>query len=563
LHDGLYVTIEDITKRKDSELLLRKTADRLQSTFDGVPALIVLMDAVHDGNGEPVDFAISSANKAMADFTKDTPADIIGKKMSELYSDAFKGELRESHLSVFKTGVPFQTEFLYPGTQKWFSLFVTKQVDGNGLVAVALDITEQKRSEERRKENQVLTELDQAKTEFFNNVSHEFRTPLTLMLGPIQDMIRKFKSDPLHAPELMKLQMVHRNALRLEKLVNTLLNFAQIEAGRADALFKPIDLAEYTTLLAGNFRSTIEHAGIKFKVDCESTEPIYINQDMWEKIVLNLLSNAFKFTFQGKIEVKLKSYKKHVRLYVADSGEGINPSNYSKIFERFTRIPNTKARSNEGSGIGLALVRELVKIHGGKIEVVSQEGAGSTFTVSIPKGKDHLRPQNVYEMKDKIALSPLASVYNYEAMSWGSAGTGYIADADPAAGAKPVILLVDDNSDIREYIKSILTPQHIIVTAHDGKQALELIAAGLRPDLMLADLMMPEVDGLELLKQIRDNPALSGMPFILLSARASEADRLKGLDAGADDYLVKPFSSAALQAVINSRLRSNLRTSIG
>ncbi len=556
LNDGLYVTIEDITKRKNAELSLRKVADRLQSTFDGVPALIVLMDAVFNSNGEPIDFVISSANKAMADFTKEEPADIIGKKMSELYSEAFKGELRESHLGVFKTGVPFQAEFIYPGTQKWFSLFVTKQVDGNGLVAVAIDITEQKRSEERKKENQILTELNQAKTEFFNNVSHEFRTPLTLMLGPIQDVISKLNNDPLHAPELMKLQMVNRNALRLEKLVNTLLNFAQIEAGRADALFKPTDLAEYTTLLAGNFRSTIEQAGLKFKVDCESSEPIYINQDMWEKIVLNLLSNAFKFTFDGKIEVKLRSYKKHVRLSVSDTGEGINPDNFPKIFERFTRITNSRSRSNEGSGIGLALVRELVKIHGGKITVDSKEGAGSIFTVSIPKGKDHLRPENVYEMKDKIAVSPLASVYNYEALSWDSAGTGHIDNPDPMAGLKPVILLVDDNSDIREYIKSILSPAHIVVTAHDGKQALELIASGLRPDLVLADLMMPEVDGYGLLKRVRENPAVSGIPFIMLSARASEVDKLKGLDAGVDDYLVKPFSSAALQAIINSRLRN-------
>lgn len=558
LNDGLYVTIEDITKRKNSEVLLKTTADRLQSIFDGVPALIVLMNALFDRDGQPVDFTISAANKAMADFTDDRPEDIVGKKMSALYPKAFQGELLESHIQVFKTGIPFQVEFAYPGSNRWFSLFLTKQIDEQGIVAVAIDITDKKRSEHQKKQNQILFELNEAKTEFFNNVSHEFRTPLTLMLGPVQDLLNKFATKPIYAPDLPKLQMIHRNALRLEKLVNTLLNFARVEAGRSEAFFKPTDLAEYTTLLAGNFRSAIESAGLKFKIDCESSELIYINHDMWEKIVLNLLSNAFKFTFEGRITIKLKSHKRHVKLHVRDTGIGINGSNLSKIFERFSRIPQARSRSVEGSGIGLALVKELVKMHGGNIEVKSKEGAGSVFTVSIPKGKTHLPARNIYEIREEVAPSPLASVFAHEAMSWNPGGNH---PTPSMSEPRPTILLIDDNSDMREYICSVLCHQYFVATADNGMRALEIIAGGLDPKLILADIMMPGMDGYELLAEIRKREGMSRTPFLIISARASEEDRIKGLFTDIDDYLVKPFSSAALLAIINSRIRQAMRYS--
>ena len=568
LNDGLYVTIEDITLRKNAEEALKLTANRLQSIFDGVPAIIALLEVVLDSQGQAVDFVISAANKAASELSSDKTSDIIGKRMTDLYPEAFRGQLQENYLKVFNTGEPLYTEFLFPGLERWFSIFVTKQVDGHGLVVAAIEITAQKKGEEQRKQNQILSELNEAKTEFFSNVSHEFRTPLTLMLAPIQDLLKKVDANPAYTEDKPMLQMVYRNALRLEKLVNTLLNFSRIEAGRSDAIFKPINLAEFTTLLAGNFRSIIEHAGLKFSVDCETTEPIYVNQDMWEKIVLNLLSNAFKFTFEGKIELKLKSYKKHVKLQVKDTGIGISPTNHSRIFERFTRLPNVRTRSLEGSGIGLSLVNELVKIHGGNIEVSSREGSGSIFTVSIPKGKDHLPLKNIHELKDGGSMSTLAPVFANEIMSWMPDAQSDKVGEDSGAltlqqrvsrRKQATILLVDDNSDVREYIRSILSQHYIVATADNGKRALELVSAGLQPDLVLADLMMPEMDGFTLLKKIREYEGISDTPFIMLSARASEEDRVEGLRVGVDDYLVKPFSRVSLLATVNSRIQRSHR----
>lgn len=568
LGDGLYVTIENISQRKEAEEALKKTAARLQSTFDGVPAIIALLDVVLDNTGQPVDFIISAANKATSDLRGDNPDDLIGKRMTDFYPEAFRGQLRDAYLDVFKTGAPFDMEYLYPGLERWFSVFVTKQIDGKGIVVAAVDITEKKKSEEQRRQNLILTELNHAKTEFFSNVSHEFRTPLTLMLDPLRQMLKKFADLPVYSDDHAMLQMVYRNALRLEKLVNTLLNFSRIEAGKVDVIFKPTDIAEYTTLLAGNFRSAIENSGLKFVVDCESTEPIYLNQDMWEKIVMNLLSNAFKFTFTGKIEVRLRSLKKHVKLEIRDTGVGINPSDQHRIFERFTRIPNVRSRSYEGTGIGLALVKELVRLHGGNIQVNSKEGEGAVFIVSVPKGREHLPAKNVYELREKTSVSPLACTYAHEAMSWVSfrQENMILTNNNTNAGFKssevtftPVeketILLVDDNSDIREYIKSILSAQYTVVTAHNGTKAIALIESGLKPELILADLMMPEMDGFELLARVRENKTLADTLFIMLSARASEEDRIQGMRSGVDDYLVKPFSSMALLALVNSRIQ--------
>lgn len=560
LNDGLYATIEDITERKKAEETLKTTAGRLQSTFDGAPAVIALLEVVLDNDAQPVDFLISAANKAMADLTGIKTSDLMGRKITDFYPEVFRDEIRETYLNVFKSGDPLHQEFLYPGLDRWFSIYTTKQVDGHGIVVAAIEITAQKKGEDQKRQNKLLAELNAAKTEFFSNVSHEFRTPLTLMRGPLQNMLKHFGENAAYTDHLPELQLVYRNTLRLEKLVNTLLNFSQIESGRSDAVFKPTDLAQYTTLLAGNFRSAIENAGLKFIVDCQSSEPIYVNHDMWEKIVLNLISNAFKFTFTGRIEVCLRSYKKHVKLLVRDTGIGILASNQSKIFERFTRIPNARSRSSEGTGIGLALVKELVNIHGGDIEVSSKEGEGTVFTVSIPKGKDHLTAKNIFVLNEPYRESPFVSIYADELMSWSTTespmqSANYITPDNLPGQSKATILLVDDNADMREYVRSILSHDFIVATAQNGMKALELVTKGLMPDLILADLMMPEMDGYALFDKIKANVETAGIPFIMLSARASEEDRIEGMRYGVDDYMVKPFSSRELLAVINLRLK--------
>ena len=246
--------------------------------------------------------------------------------------------------------------------------------------------------EEAEGRAEALAALDRAKTAFFSNVSHEFRTPLTLMIGPTEDAL----GSPEKALRGEELETVHRNELRLLKLVNTLLDFSRIEAGRVTATFEATDLAALTADLASAFRSATERAGLQLVVDCPPLpSAVYVDREMWEKIVLNLLSNAFKFTFQGSIGVAVAATDTHVELRVRDTGIGIAPHDLDHIFDRFHRIERTAARTHEGSGIGLALVRELVAIHGGTVDVASVLGEGTVFTVRLPVGTAHLARERI------------------------------------------------------------------------------------------------------------------------------------------------------------------------
>ena len=214
-------------------------------------------------------------------------------------------------------------------------------------------------------------------------------------------------------------EVAHRNALRLMRLVNTLLDFSRIEAGRIDANYEPTDLAQFTTELAGVFRSAIEKAGLSLVVDCDPLrEPVYVDRDMWEKIVLNLLSNAFKFTFEGQITVELRSVGDRVELRVSDTGVGIPEADLPRMFERFHRVKHARARTHEGTGIGLALVQELARFHGGGVAVASQEGRGTTFTVTIRTGTAHLPPERVSGTRRPSSTSVGALPYVEEALRW-------------------------------------------------------------------------------------------------------------------------------------------------
>ena len=267
---------------------------------------------------------------------------------------------------------------------------------------------------------EALAELDRAKTAFFSNVSHEFRTPLTLMLGPTEEAL----ASPERALRGKDLETVHRNERRLLKLVNTLLDFSRIEAGRVNARFEPTDLAALTTDLASAFRSATERAGLRLIVDCPPLPaPVYVDREMWEKIVLNLLSNAFKFTFQGSIAVELEPDGRHVELRVRDTGIGIAASDLDRVFDRFHRIERAAARTHEGSGIGLALVRELVTIHGGTIRASSAVGEGSVFSVRLPLGAAHLAAEHIAPVQDSHDAAPAprglgATPYVEEALRW-------------------------------------------------------------------------------------------------------------------------------------------------
>ncbi|WP_414585837.1 ATP-binding protein, partial [Scytonema sp. PCC 10023] len=272
--------------------------------------------------------------------------------------------------------------------------------------------------EQERQRAEALAELDRAKTAFFSNVSHEFRTPLTLILNPLEQLIAQTHSSLL--PEQHEqLAMVQRNAMRLHKLVNTLLDFSRIEAGRIQAVYELTDLAAFTADLASVFRSAIETAGLQLIVDCPPlSEPVYVDREMWEKIVLNLISNAFKFTFKGEIAVSLHSIGDKVELKIQDTGAGIAPEELPRIFERFHRIRGVQARTHEGSGIGLALVQELVHLHGGTVEVESVLGVGTTFTVTLPTGSSHLPTKQISAERTLISTSVGAAPFVEEAQRW-------------------------------------------------------------------------------------------------------------------------------------------------
>jgi signal transduction histidine kinase/CheY-like chemotaxis protein len=550
LNDGLYVTIEDITHRKTDEEALETTANKLQSLFDGVPVIIALLDVQFDNNA-PCGFLVSSGNKPMAKFSKCTVEDLIGKNITNVYPEAFRGELLESYLQVFRTGEPLNTEFFYPGINRWFSIHVTKRVDSKGLVVVAIDVTDKKAIQEEKTRIEVLTKMDKLKSEFFSNVSHELRTPLTLLLAPLEEVLA---SKSLARTQLNKVQMAHRNAVRLQKLVNSLLDFARIESGKLDTVFQPTDLCEFTQQLASNFQSVFEKANLKFKVSCDRGEQVYVNRIMWEKIVFNLLSNALKFTFKGHVELRLKSLKHNFQLHVIDSGEGISYENLDKIFDRFVRVENVRARTFEGSGIGLALVKELVTMHGGTIKVKSKLGEGSEFIVSIPKGKKHLPAKMIHELDDADYESRLSKAFALEVDGWMPGSVKHYGQKKPTT-EKPIVLLIDDNRDLRDYISSILHFQFEVIQASNGKNAVGLINEGLRPDL-IPDIMMPEMNGYELLKAVKENAVTSNVPFVFLSAKASEEEKIQGLVSGAADYLIKPFSATDLSAIVDSRIKA-------
>jgi PAS domain S-box-containing protein len=414
--------------------------------------------------------------------------------------------------------------------------------------------------EEERKRGQALAELDRAKTLFFSNVSHEFRTPLTLMLGPLEDTLA---SASLPASERERLDVAHRNSLRLLKLVNSLLDFSRIEAGRTRASYELVDLPAFTAELASNFQSICERAGLQLIVDCQPLpEPTYVDRDMWEKIVLNLLSNAFKFTFEGRITVSLSAIDGSARLLVRDTGVGIPRQELPRLFERFHRIEGQRSRTYEGSGIGLALVQELVRSHRGTIRAESKPNSGTTFIVDIPLGTAHLPANRSEGERNLVSTSVRAEAYVQEALGWlpGAAPSTLAAQEIDAPrgmlglGEREHVLVAEDNADMRAYVRHVLGPHCEIETVDDGEAALESIRTH-RPDLLISDVMMPRLDGFGLLRAIRSDPALRDLSVIMLSARAGEESRVEGLEAGADDYLIKPFSARELIARVSTNLK--------
>jgi PAS domain S-box-containing protein len=414
---------------------------------------------------------------------------------------------------------------------------------------LAAIITDARTYEFERRRAETLAQIDQAKTDFFTNVSHEFRTPLTLLLGPAEEALADV-ADPLDPANRERLTVIHRSALRLLKLVNSLLDFSRLESSTAKSLFEPVDLSQYTAELVSMFESAALRAQVALVIDCQPLPaPVYVDQENWAKIVLNLVSNALKFTFEGSITVRLVADRDVAVLTVSDTGTGIPAAELPHLFERFHRVRGAAGRTHEGSGIGLALVHELAAIHGGEVSVESTPGAGSTFTVRVPFGVAHL-PAGQLGSGERADPLQHAQGFVSEALHWLDTGDATPATSEGALGPDqdaPQILVVDDNEDMRDYVANLLRPTYRVTTAVDGLDALAKLDE-CDPDLVVTDVMMPNLDGFGLLQRLHSQPATTGIPVIMLSARAGDEGVVEGLEAGADDYLVKPFSARELLA---------------
>lgn len=407
-------------------------------------------------------------------------------------------------------------------------------------------------NEALRVANDRLGRLDRMKTEFFSNVSHEFRTPLTLVLGPVETLL----ADPATSPEARSaLEAVHRNALRLLRLVSALLDLSRLEAGRLSARFVPTDLARLTRELAAGFASAFAKAGLRLDVRCDDAiEPVWIDPELWERVVMNLLSNALKFTFEGGVTVTLTNGDAGPLLTVSDTGTGIPASEVDQLFTRFHRVRGARSRSHEGSGIGLALVRELVTLHGGEVAVQSREGVGTEFRVTLRHGRGHLPAPGAAAVAEPSAPgppSPRAAELVEEASAWLRTEPAETLPRTVASEGR--ILVVDDNADLREHLVRLLTPRYDVEAVVDGEDALQAVRRQ-KPDLVLSDVMMPRLDGLGLVRALRADPKTRTVPVVLLSARAGQEASVEGLEAGADDYLSKPFTAVELLARVRTHL---------
>jgi signal transduction histidine kinase/DNA-binding response OmpR family regulator/streptogramin lyase len=387
-------------------------------------------------------------------------------------------------------------------------------------------------------------ELDQMKSTFFANISHEFRTPLTLILGPIDQLAARFKDQDVQNV----LSTMRRNGLRLLQLINQLLDLSKMDAGRMPVQVRPLDLVSMARPVVMSFVSLAERKKIQLIFDPEEDEIIaYVDRDKVEKILTNLLSNAFKFTGEGgevKVSLRLSNGQDDHRaeITVADTGIGIASEEFDRIFDRFYQVDSAHTREHGGTGIGLALTKELVELHEGKITVSSTPGKGSTFTVSLPLGKEHWRPDDI------IAEEPIPVEFTAEVSA------AVLAEREPLErdetqedSDRPVVLVVEDNADVRGYIRGFLQEHFRIEEAENGKAGLEKVREA-AIDLVISDIMMPVMDGMQLCRELKGDDRTNHIPVILLTARATSEGKLEGLDVGADDYVVKPFDARELMA---------------
>ncbi|HTQ16872.1 SpoIIE family protein phosphatase [Mycobacterium sp.] len=407
--------------------------------------------------------------------------------------------------------------------------------------------------EQQRQRAEALSELDRAKTTFLTNVSHEFRTPLTLLIGPLDDALTDAGPDALLVD---RLSTAGRNARRLQRLVDSLLDFSRIEAGRANARLVCIDVGALTAHIASSFTELCARAGLDLAVHCDPALAD-IDPGMWETIVLNLLSNAVKYTLAGSISVEVRSEAAHCRVAVRDTGVGITEQDISRLFERFYRADNTHGRSVEGTGIGLALVRGLVELQRGTVQIDSEPDVGTTVTILLPRAARSVEGTAIDQ--SPAGLLDETNPYVAEASQW-LAPTPQTPQGTTDATGRPrrLVLIADDNADMRVHLDRVLSAHWDTALVGDGVSALNA-TRNLQPDLIVTDVMMPGLDGFEFVAAVRADPALAATPILMLSARAGVEAVSEGFAHGADDYLPKPFRSQELVDRVAARLSATAR----
>ncbi|MBI5500713.1 MAG: response regulator [Deltaproteobacteria bacterium] len=418
-----------------------------------------------------------------------------------------------------------------------------------------------------------LEALDKAKSEFFANVSHELRTPLTMILGPVTTLLDGAVG-PLGGRQRELLGAAYENSRRLLRQVNNLLDMAKLEAGQMRLRFRATAVDELVRALVISARGAAEAHGIVLEVECPApVEAVHVDPEQLEKVVLNIVGNAIKFTPSGgRIRVRVDETTGFVRVAVADSGEGIPAEHRERIFERFTQVDGSATRRHGGTGIGLALAREIVSLHAGHIDLESEVGRGSTFTVWLPKGTAHVT-DDVTDRRTRdvdVAVKRRASdqelvrveevLADVRALQVADVGPGAdaggvgAAEEEGAGADAPRVLVVEDDADVRRYLSFALSGRFRVAAAADG---LEGVAAALAsvPDAIVSDVMMPGIDGIELVRRLRAEPRSRSVPVLLVTARAEPEARLRGLEAGADDYLLKPFSTRELLTRLENLIR--------
>jgi signal transduction histidine kinase/DNA-binding response OmpR family regulator/anti-sigma regulatory factor (Ser/Thr protein kinase) len=477
----------------------------------------------------------------------------LGQRAAQCWADIWN-DVGPLLLGVYERGEPVYFENLLLPMQRhgryedaYFTFSYSPVRDGDAVAGILCTVSETTahvmRERDLAERAAALAEIDRAKTEFFNNVSHEFRTPLTLMLGPLEELTRTLPE----YEQRRTADLARRNALRLQKLVNTILDYSMAQSGLAKTHREQVDIDALTADLASEFRSAYERAGLRLEVRCEAGRDVAIDRTMYEKVVLNLLSNALKFTFEGGVTVSTAIEADEAVLRVADTGIGIAEDDVARLFRRFSRVRGARSRTHEGSGIGLALVHELVALHGGRIGVQSVVGRGTTFTVRFPAALDA-----AVEQPARTDTRGLRLQFREEAEA--IANPDDLAPATHATDEMPRVLVADDNADLRAYLRRVLGERFTVSLAANGAELVERAETEL-PALIIADVMMPVMDGFTALERLRANPETASIPVVLLSARAGEDASVEGLARGADDYIVKPFVAADLVARVEALLR--------